>query len=224
MTAAALVLALLSGCNWGRTPQEMGEPMGIYQTKAVWQRVLERPVRHCTARHLSPDLFTGGALVVSTAAALGLARAGREPWWLLLVALLLLLRLAFNLMDGQIARRRGVAGPWGEVKNEIGDRLSDAVILIGLLVGGVNPVAVVLLLALVTTSAIAGLLGRVIGGERLYDGLYGKGERMLLLALVALVVAAGGPLELFEAYVILGAPAAAETLLQRLGRLHALAA
>lgn len=37
-----------------------------------------------------------------------------------------LTRLWFNFMDGLVERELGLAGAWGEVKNEFGDRVADS--------------------------------------------------------------------------------------------------
>jgi phosphatidylglycerophosphate synthase len=41
-------------------------------------------------------------------------------------------RLAANALDGLVARRTGLARPWGEVYNECCDRISDTLIFVGL--------------------------------------------------------------------------------------------
>ena len=106
--------------------------MGIYVTKPAWQRALGPIVALSVRRRVHPDVFTYGALVLSAVAALALLLAGADRLWLWLVPPCVLLRLVLNLMDGLVARARGMADRWGEVKNEFGDRIADALIFLAL--------------------------------------------------------------------------------------------
>src|SRR5262249_39595775 len=110
--------------------------MGIYATKSKWQQALGPVVGWCLRHRVPPDVFTYGAPLLCAVAGLALWAAGPNGAWLWLVPPLVLLRLLFNLLDGQIARASGLADGWGEVKNEFGDRIADAVVYLGLMAGG----------------------------------------------------------------------------------------
>src|SRR5260370_40387923 len=110
--------------------------MGVYSTKSAWQRAL-RPAVLFSRRHgIQPDAYTYAALALSFLAGWALFRAGANRAWLILVPACVLLRLLFNLMDGLVAREMALAGAWGEVKNEFGDRLADSAIFLGLALAG----------------------------------------------------------------------------------------
>ena len=157
---------------------------GIYAIKPGFQRVL-RPVEDwLVARRVHPDGLTLAALALALAGGAALALAPALPGLLLAVPVVALLRTALNALDGLVARRLGLARPWGEVLNELGDRLAD-VALFGalLLVPGVHPGLGAGALAVMLLASYAGILARAAGGRRQYGGVLGKADRMLLLAL-----------------------------------------
>lgn len=195
--------------------------MGIYGTKSSWQRLIQPVVDFCVARRIHPDAFIYAAIGLSilVAAAFSLARA--NPLWLALVPPSVLIRLFLNLMDGQVARGMGLADAWGEVKNEFGDRIADAVILLGLgLSGYVDLRWALVLVTLVMGISYLGILGKAIGGARVYGGVFGKGDRMIALALFSFYPMLSGNLASYDYYLIAGSLAALVTLLQRLGRIY----
>jgi CDP-diacylglycerol--glycerol-3-phosphate 3-phosphatidyltransferase len=195
--------------------------MGIYATKASWQRALGGVVSICVDRRLSPDLFTYGALGLSFSAALALAFAPTNRAWLWLVAPCLLMRLVLNLMDGQVARAQGLADRWGEVKNEFGDRMADASVFLGFCWGGYADARLAaLVIALVSGVSYLGILGKALGGARIYEGAFGKGDRMISLALFTLWVLSGRALTDYNLYLAFAALAALLTISQRLRILY----
>jgi phosphatidylglycerophosphate synthase len=126
-------------------------------------------------------------------------------------------RLLLNLMDGLVAREVGLAGAWGEVKNEFGDRVADVAIFLGLSFGGyVDARLAALALALILCVSYLGILGKVLGGARVYGGIFGKGDRMLSLAVFTLYPLFSGNLASYDWYLAFAALAAAATVVQRL--------
>ncbi len=191
--------------------------MGIYVTKAKWQSGLQPIVRFFVHKRIHPDWFTYGALGLSLAASLSVVLAGSNRAWLWLVPPCVIMRLALNLMDGQVARELGIADTWGEVKNEFGDRVADAAIFLGFALSNyADPRLAALTLALILCVSYLGILGKAVGGERVYGGLFGKGDRMISLALFTLYPLVGGPLASFNVYLAVAALAASITIVQRL--------
>ncbi len=191
--------------------------MGIYGTKSKWQRALQPIVDFCIARGVHPDAFTYGALILSFSAAFALFRAGANANWLWLVPPCVLVRLLLNLMDGQVARALGLADRWGEAENEFGDRLADASIFIGLGLGGYADARLTLVaLSLILCVSYLGILGKALGGPRVYAGIFGKGDRMISLALFTLYPALSGNLTSYNYYLVFAACAAFATIVQRL--------
>jgi CDP-diacylglycerol--glycerol-3-phosphate 3-phosphatidyltransferase len=196
--------------------------VGIYTTKSKWQRALQPIVDFCVARSIHPNTFTYGALVLSFIAALALYLAGGNRNWLWIVPPFVLLRLLLNLMDGQVARALNLADDWGEVKNEFGDRIADALIFLAIgLSGYAEPGLSLMALTLILLVSYLGILGKALGGQRLYGGLFGKGDRMISLAIFTLYPALSGNLTSYNYFLIFASLAALITLIQRLRIIYA---
>src|SRR3984957_15493223 len=105
---------------------------GIYQVKPAFQRSLGGIEGWLVARRVHPDWITYSALVLSICGGVVLYLAPDHIWLLVLVPIIVLVRTALNALDGLVAKRTGLARPWGEVLNEFSDRVADVAILGGL--------------------------------------------------------------------------------------------
>ena len=196
--------------------------MGIYSTKSAWQKALQPIVNYCVARRVPPNAFTYGAVALSLIAAFALYLAGTNKNWLWIVPPCVLIRLLLNLMDGQVARRLHLADDWGEVKNEFGDRIADAMIFGAIGLNRYTETSLALIaLALILLVSYLGILGKALGGQRVYGGLFGKGDRMISLAVFTLYPALSGNLTSYNYYLIFASVAALITLIQRLRIIYA---
>ena len=104
--------------------------------------------------------------------------------------LLCQLRLFGNLLDGMVAVARNIASAKGEIYNEVPDRISDAVILIGLgySVGG----DIVLGYAAALTSIFVAYVRATatsIGARNDFCGPMAKPQRMAIVTVLALYLA-----------------------------------
>jgi CDP-diacylglycerol---glycerol-3-phosphate 3-phosphatidyltransferase len=195
--------------------------VGIYVTKSKWQKALQPIVDFCVGRRIHPNVFTYGALLLSLVAAIAFYGAKTNKNWLWIVPPLVLIRLLLNLMDGQVARALNVADEWGEVKNEFGDRIADAMIFLALGFSGYLQIQLAFLtLPLILLVSYLGILGKALGSERVYGGLFGKGDRMISLAIFTLYPAWTGNLASYNYYLIFASIAALITIFQRLRILY----
>ena len=195
--------------------------MGIYTTKSRWQQALRPVVAFCVDKRIHPDVFIYAALALAFVAGAAFFIAGSNHLWLCLVPPCVLLRLLLNLMDGQVARAMGLADAWGEVKNEFGDRIADMTIFLGLGFGGYADARLVTLtLALILMTSYLGILGKALGGPRIYGGIFGKGDRMISLALFTLYPALSANLTSYNLYLGFAVCAAGVTIIQRLRSIH----
>jgi len=195
---------------------------GLYALKPAFQRSLGGVETWLVARGVHPDVLTGVALGLGLLGGALLYAAAAAPRLLLLLSGLALGRLALNALDGLVARREGLARPWGEVLNELGDRLADVALLGGLALaptsdGRLGAVAVVVVLL----ASYLGLLGKAAGGQREYGGVMGKADRMLYLALATTVAGLAGRPDWLNAYLALVLAGALLTLVQRGRCIHA---
>jgi phosphatidylglycerophosphate synthase len=120
-----------------------------------------------------------------------------------------------------VARSLGVADTWGEAKNEFGDRIADAMLFIALGVAGyARPTLALAAMASIFGASYVGLLGKALGGKRVYGGIFGKGDRMIALALFTLYPATSGDLASYDLFLALTTVAALVTIAQRLKTIH----
>jgi len=159
---------------------------GIYLLKPAFQRSLGGVERWLVARRVHPDWLTGLALVLSVGGGVCLALAPDRLWLLALVPIVAVVRTALNALDGLVARSTGLARPWGEVLNELSDRIADVALIGGLAIAA--PSGLLLgtgaLVAMLLSSYLA-ILSKAAGGRRQYMGPMGKADRMVLLAIGA---------------------------------------
>ena len=156
---------------------------GIYLLKPAFQRSLSGVERWLVERRVHPDWLTGLALVLSIGGGVCLYFAPDRLWLLALVPVVAFVRTALNALDGLVARKTGLARPWGEVLNELADRIADVSLIGGLALAA--PASLALgtgaLVAMLLSSYLA-ILSKAAGGRRQYMGPMGKADRMVLLA------------------------------------------
>jgi CDP-diacylglycerol---glycerol-3-phosphate 3-phosphatidyltransferase len=199
--------------------------LGIYGIKPWFQKQLQPLVKALWNVH--PDVLTWSALGVSLGAGLLLYYAYERPVLAVVAVPLLMIRLALNALDGMLAKQTGKARAAGEVINELSDRLSDVAIFLPLAFWPDMKVLLILLaiIAMLIVSYV-GVLGKAVGAERVYIGVLGKADRMILLMVTCLVYALFPTQEImgfsvFESMFVLFIPLASITLLQRLDKIFA---
>lgn len=112
--------------------------------------------------------------------------AQQSPWWWLLAALGIQLRLLANLMDGLVAVEGGRGSPTGALFNELPDRPEDAILLVAAsYASGIAWLGwLAALLALMT--AYVRVLGASLGQGHDFGGPMAKQHRMAALTLGAI--------------------------------------
>lgn len=181
---------------------ESGHVPTLYDTKPRFQSLL-RPLSDALAdRGVTPNHLTGSALILCFATGIALMAFPGNPVVLVMLAPVLLVRMALNALDGMIARNRGQITRFGALFNEIGDIAADGALYLPLAVAlsplGVSPVAVIAFGFCALLSEVAGILGPTIGASRRYDGPLGKSDRAAVVAIIAIWAAAGvGPTWVF---------------------------
>jgi CDP-diacylglycerol--glycerol-3-phosphate 3-phosphatidyltransferase len=161
--------------------------ISVYDIKPKFQQLLAPVLRVFRKAGVSPNMITWWAILLSCGTGVVL---WIHPYGLsfLLLPLVLLLRMALNALDGMMAKTYNLQSKSGELLNELGDVVSDFCLFFPLLLL-FNP-NLYLLLAFLFLSLInefVGVLGKVISGERRYDGPMGKSDRALLIGVVSIV-------------------------------------
>ena len=139
----------------------------IYDLKPRFQALL-RPLADALVRAgLSANDVTLGALLLSVAHGAWIALMPASLWPLLLLPVTLFLRMAFNAIDGMMAREHGQASPQGAVLNELSDVIADAALYLPFaLILGLDAPLVVLVVMAGIVAEMAGALGPMIGVTR----------------------------------------------------------
>jgi len=163
--------------------------ISIYQLKPRFQSLLRPLARHLAAAGITANSVTLAAMLVSLALGALLATAGEHRALFLFLPLWMFLRMAFNAIDGMLAREFGQKSALGAYLNELSDVISDAALYLPFVViapFGWPGVGAVVFLAAV--SEMAGALGPMIGAERRYDGPMGKSDRAFVFGALGLWV------------------------------------
>lgn len=142
---------------------------------------------------VSPNSISVASFFASLGSGAALhASNGSEHSMLLLLGscLMLLLRGACNMLDGMVAVSTGIASRSGELFNEVPDRLSDSVILIGAgyAAGGMPELGYAAAIAAVFTAYVR-VQGCSLGAPADFSGPMAKIHRMVVIAAAALFTA-----------------------------------
>ncbi|WP_295853533.1 CDP-alcohol phosphatidyltransferase family protein [uncultured Xylophilus sp.] len=169
--------------------------MSIYQLKPRFQAFLRPAVGRLYRAGVTANQVTLAACAVSVALGLWLFFAAPPAAAFALVPAWMLLRMAFNAVDGMLAREFGQQSALGALLNELTDVLSDAALYLPFaLVAPFDGFWVGAVIVLAGLSEFAGALGPTIGASRRYDGPLGKSDRAFVFGALGLWVALGGPM------------------------------
>ena len=194
--------------------------MSIYALKPRFQSLL-RPLTAALARGgVTANQVTLAACAVSLAVAAFVAWRSGERWPFLLVPLWMFLRMAFNAIDGMLAREFGQQSRLGAYLNELTDVASDSALYLPFaLVAPFSPWWVGAVVLLAAISEYAGVLGLRVGASRRYDGPMGKSDRAFVFGALGLWIGLAPSLPAWAAYIMpLVAAALAVTIVNRVRR------
>ena len=164
--------------------------ISIYQLKPRFQALLRPLARGCAAAGITANTVTVTAMLVSLVLGAVLAFYGERRALFLLLPLWMFLRMAFNAIDGLLAREFGQKSALGAYLNELSDVISDAALLLPFVAVapfGWGSIGTVVFLSAV--SEMTGALGPMVGGERRYDGPMGKSDRAFVFGALGLATA-----------------------------------
>jgi CDP-diacylglycerol--glycerol-3-phosphate 3-phosphatidyltransferase len=177
--------------------------LSIYELKPKFQALL-RPLTAALARAgVTANQVTIAAAVVSVALGVFVAGSVPERWPFLLIPLWMFLRMAFNAIDGMLAREFGQKSRLGAYLNELTDVISDAALYLPFaLVPPFSPLWTGIVIVLAVISEFAGVLGPAIGASRRYDGPMGKSDRAFVFGALGLWIGLASELPDWVAYVM----------------------
>ena len=177
--------------------------MSIYALKPRFQALL-RPLTGALARAgVTANQVTVAAAVVSVALGVFVAARTPERWPFVLIPLWMFLRMAFNAIDGMLAREHGQKSRLGGYLNELTDVISDAALYLPFaLVPPFSPLLTGIVIVLAVISEFAGVLGPTVGATRRYDGPMGKSDRAFVFGALGLWIGVSDALPEWTSYLM----------------------
>lgn len=163
--------------------------ISVYKLKPKFQQLLTPVLLFLHKNKITANQITVSSVLLSVIIGILFWNADLSKWFFLSLPIGLLLRMALNALDGMMARKFNQTSRLGEVLNEVGDIVSDVIIFFPLL--KFQPESLYLIVIFIILSIInefAGLMGKVVGKERRYDGPMGKSDRALVLGIYGLAV------------------------------------
>ncbi|HBV16155.1 CDP-alcohol phosphatidyltransferase family protein [Chryseobacterium carnipullorum] len=161
--------------------------ISVYKLKPKFQQLLTPVLLFLHKNKITANQITIASIILSVVIGILFWNADFSKWFFLSLPIGLLLRMALNALDGMMARKFNQTSRLGEVLNEVGDIVSDVIIFFPLL--KFQPESLYLIVIFIVLSIInefAGLIGKVVGKERRYDGPMGKSDRALILGVYGL--------------------------------------
>ncbi|MHA2036596.1 MAG: CDP-alcohol phosphatidyltransferase family protein [Promethearchaeota archaeon] len=106
--------------------------------REISNRYINRPVEFLIKHNLTPNMisFIGFSLTLTGSFLVSIGWLYASLWFSWIVPAFLGLAGAFDLFDGEVARRTGNETPAGAYLDSNLDRLSDAILILGLIYGG----------------------------------------------------------------------------------------
>jgi CDP-diacylglycerol--glycerol-3-phosphate 3-phosphatidyltransferase len=167
-----------------------------YDLKPAFQRTLLPMMGRLRQAGITPNALTWMAIALSGGLGYAFVLGLEQRTWFFIVTAGLLLRMALNALDGMMARQFDMTSKAGAVLNELGDVVSDALVMWPLaLLPEVHVGWVAALLWMSAVNECAGVLGAAVGEERRYEGPMGKSDRTLVWGVFCLLLGAGVPVE-----------------------------
>ena len=185
--------------------------MSLHTLKPQFQATL-RPFAHALAGiGVTANQVTIASALVSVAVGALVGGMASDPGWFLIIPLWMFARMAFNAVDGIIARECGGKSRLGAYLNELSDVVSDTALYLPFaLLPPFSPLWIGVVIVLALLSEFAGALGPLIGASRRFDGPMGKSDRAFVFGALGLWAGLGAPLPEWTA---LALPAMALALL-----------
>ena len=166
--------------------------ISVYKLKPKFQQLLHPLLVWLYKRKVTANQITIVAIMFSLGIGILFWEASVIPLFYLVLPIGLLIRMVLNALDGMMAREFGQTTRLGEILNEVGDVLSDVFISFPLL--KYHPESLYLVVTFIVLSVLneyAGIMGKVLGGQRRYEGPMGKSDRALLMGIYGLLAYLG---------------------------------
>jgi archaetidylinositol phosphate synthase len=162
--------------------------------------------------NVNPNMISWVGLILAFLAGITLYMSGmKDQWhWMLIAgAVIVLISGYFDALDGKVAKLAGKASKKGDYLDHVFDRYADVLMIGGVAISAwCNPYIGMAALVGVLLTSYMGTQAQAVGAPRLYSGLLGRADRVVLTTLfpiiqfTALWLGYGGPFDVFGYFTI----------------------
>ena len=164
------------------------EMISIYNIKPKFQKALQPILKGLHKANITANQITISSIVLSLIIGIAFWNADNDKLLFLALPLGLVLRMALNALDGMMARQHNQQTKKGELLNEVGDIVSDLFIFFPLLKFESEHIyIIVVFLTLSIINEFSGVMGKIVGNERRYEGPMGKSDRAFIISIYGVI-------------------------------------
>jgi len=167
---------------------EKNKLISVYKIKPKFQQVLTPALRGLYKMGVTANQITLSSILLSLLIGIAFWYASYNKLLFLTLPIGLFIRMALNALDGMMARTYNQQTKKGEVLNELGDIISDVFIFFPLLIYEKRYIyLIIIFICLSIINEFSGILGKVISGQRRYDGPMGKSDRAFIIGIYGIL-------------------------------------
>ncbi len=138
--------------------------------------------------NVNPNYISWVGLILALIAGIVLYHSFTITWFLILGAVLVLISGFFDALDGKVAKLAGKDSRRGDYLDHVFDRYADVLMIGGVAVSGwCNPYLGMVALVGVLLTSYMGTQAQAVGAPRLYSGLLGRADRVVLMTLFPII-------------------------------------
>ncbi len=156
--------------------------MTVERLRPIAEGILDPLVSVCRRLGLGPNLISVLGFVVALGAGGAFAMAASTSRWYLVGALFVALSGFLDVLDGQLARELEATSSAGDVLDHTLDRYADIVLVGGIAAGLSAYLLGFLAITGVLLTSYLGTQAQAAGYGRMYAGLLGRADRLVLIA------------------------------------------
>lgn len=162
--------------------------ISIYNLKPKFQALLKPILEFLHSKGITANQITLASVFWSFLVAILFWYADSNSYFFLALPIGLFIRMALNALDGMMARVFQQQSKLGEILNEVGDVISDVFLFLPLIKYEPNALYfIVIFICMSIINEFAGILAKVVSGERRYDGPMGKSDRAFIIGFYGLL-------------------------------------
>ncbi len=161
--------------------------MTLDKLRPLADRIIDPFVTGAKRTGLTPNAVSVLAFFVAGAAGVAFFFASAEPLYFLVGAGLVFVNGLLDLLDGALARELGTASKAGDLIDHVIDRYADILIIVGFAGSIGDWLLGILAITGVLMTSYLGTQAQAVGIDRVYGGLLGRADRLVLVGLVGAI-------------------------------------